>query len=274
MQRPESCLASIGVLLNSLNTAERRVAEYILANTREVLHMPITELAERSSCAEATVVRTCRHLGYKGYQDLKIALAKDLANSAYILHKDIDAEDTWGKVAQKVFGSLTENVNDTLKVLEEQAIERAVRAIDNANRVVIYASGGSAAIAVDLNHKLVRMGKYSVTYQDAHMQAISSSFLREGDLAIGISYSGTAREIIDALEVAKSTGACTIGITSCKNSPLDKAVDITMLGSPHDNWYGKSMVSRIVFMAISELLVAGLGLLREKHAGTKGAPPA
>ncbi|MCZ5721257.1 hypothetical protein O5282_00140 [Escherichia coli] len=40
------------------------------------MNYSVTELSEKSHASEATIVRTCKKLGYQGYYHLKIALAK------------------------------------------------------------------------------------------------------------------------------------------------------------------------------------------------------
>ncbi|HHV56396.1 MAG TPA: MurR/RpiR family transcriptional regulator, partial [Firmicutes bacterium] len=62
----------------SLKQAEARAAAWMLDNPQEIIHMTITELADQCGVAEATIVRLSKKLGYNGFQDLKIALARDL----------------------------------------------------------------------------------------------------------------------------------------------------------------------------------------------------
>ncbi|MBU5895378.1 MurR/RpiR family transcriptional regulator, partial [Vibrio cholerae O1] len=45
------------------------VADYVLENAHEVQYQTITDLANNTKTSEATVVRLCRELGYKGYSD-------------------------------------------------------------------------------------------------------------------------------------------------------------------------------------------------------------
>lgn len=58
----------------------KKVADYILSHAHEVVNYSVTELSEKSHASEATIVRTCKKLGYQGYYHLKIALAKEVIN--------------------------------------------------------------------------------------------------------------------------------------------------------------------------------------------------
>ncbi len=53
----------------------------MLASPHEVIYQSVTELAEGAEVSEASVIRLCRDLGFKGVQDLKLALAADVAIS-------------------------------------------------------------------------------------------------------------------------------------------------------------------------------------------------
>ncbi len=64
-----------------MRRSERKVADYILENRKEVIHMRIVDLAQEAHVSEPTVVRFCRAIGCDGFQNFKVALAKHMANS-------------------------------------------------------------------------------------------------------------------------------------------------------------------------------------------------
>src|SRR5215472_11895764 len=72
------CFVRIRSTYDSLRAAEQRVADFILKNPEELIHLTVTELAERTQTSESTVVRLCQKIEYKGYQEFKIMLARDL----------------------------------------------------------------------------------------------------------------------------------------------------------------------------------------------------
>jgi DNA-binding MurR/RpiR family transcriptional regulator len=78
---PDGILSRIRVALDSLNPAERRVADIVREQPGRVVHLPIAELASRANVSKRTVVRFCNPLGCQGDQALELALAADLARS-------------------------------------------------------------------------------------------------------------------------------------------------------------------------------------------------
>ena len=63
--------------MDKLSISERKVASCIVADSQAVLGMGISDIARRSGVSDATVVRLCRTLGYKGLKELKIAIAQE-----------------------------------------------------------------------------------------------------------------------------------------------------------------------------------------------------
>ena len=56
-------------------TAEQRVAAFFAARGAGILDMALSEISAACGVSDATVVRHCRHAGYKGLKDFKIAMA-------------------------------------------------------------------------------------------------------------------------------------------------------------------------------------------------------
>ena len=95
--------------------------------------------------------------------------------------------------------------------------------LSKAGNIAIFGLGNSAPIALDAAHKLSRAGLNANAYSDNHMQAIIASHLKPGDAAIGISHSGSSKDIIEALRIARENGAATISVTNIGKSPIKQA---------------------------------------------------
>jgi DNA-binding MurR/RpiR family transcriptional regulator len=64
-------LLKIKEALEDLKPSERKIANYILNNTDEVIGLSIGELASRSGSSEAAVVRLCKATNLMGTRILK-----------------------------------------------------------------------------------------------------------------------------------------------------------------------------------------------------------
>jgi len=119
------------------------------------------------------------------------------------MYDGITDSDSVSDIKKKVFASSIQAIQDTMLLLDDQEVEKAVNAILQADRIDIYGMGGSGVMAMDLQHKMLKIGIRTNVYTDSHMQALSASQLKRRDVAIGISYSGTSRDTCEALELAK-----------------------------------------------------------------------
>ncbi|MGI6092044.1 MAG: MurR/RpiR family transcriptional regulator [Veillonellaceae bacterium] len=260
------CLPRLRGIGNILTKAEEKVAEYILANPSEVIHMSITELAEVAGSAEATVFRMCQKAGYKGYQSFKIALAGDLYTPMQSVHEEVDPDDPLTVIAGKLFHSINETLQDTLKIIDETQFEKAVEAIAAARRIDAYGSGGSAVIAADFEHRFMRFGIPVRAYADPHMQITSAALLGAGDVVIAISHTGANRDLLDSVRMAKESGATIIVITSYTKSPLSKLADVTLCGAAKETQYrSEAMASRLAHLAIGDVLYVGVMLRHQEQ---------
>ncbi len=51
-------------------------------NPEEAKNLSVIEMAKKSGTSEASVIRFCKTLGLKGYQDLKIAISMSIVNES------------------------------------------------------------------------------------------------------------------------------------------------------------------------------------------------
>jgi DNA-binding MurR/RpiR family transcriptional regulator len=224
-----------------------------------LIHLTVTELAEKTQTSESTVVRLCQKIGYKGYQEFKIMLARDLVGPTETVYEEIVAGDDIPALKQKVFAANAQALKDTMEVLQDDELERAVLAISKARRIEIYGIGGSAPLAFDAYHKFMRLRLNAVWLSDGDLMAMSSSLLGENDVALGISHTGGSRDVCDAMENAQVAGSTTICITHRATSPITKVADVKLFTAAKETLFGSdAMSSRIAQLSIIDTLYAGI----------------
>lgn len=261
------CLVLLRGLISSLHKAEQKVAEYILEHPEDVIYLPITELAERSGVSETTVVRLCRKLGLRGYQDLRNSLVRDRIEPLKNIHEAIKDEDDEATIARKVLTGHINSLEDTLKILDEISFKKAVEALSEARRIEFYGLGGSGAVAIDAQHKFLKTGIPCTAYIDAHMQAMSASILGPQDVVVGISHTGSTKDIVESLEIANKAGATTICITSYRNSPVTKVAKIKLfVASKEIAFRAEPLASRIAQLALIDALYVAVAYRRKEEA--------
>jgi DNA-binding MurR/RpiR family transcriptional regulator len=262
-----SGIRRIRAAVQGLSPKLRGIAEYIIEHPQDVVHKSITELAETTNSSEATIFRLCKQLGFQGFQDLKICLAREIVHiPVQNIHEEVSPEDNVRTIANKVFQSHVAGLQDTLHLISEDAMEQAIALLTSASRIEFYGSGGSGIIAQDAYHKFMRTGIPCIAHTDSHFQIMSAGLLTTGTVAIGISHSGSNKELLDALRVAKSRGASVIAITSYKKSALSQLADITLYTSTRETEFRtEAGSSRLAQLALLDTLYVGVSVRREEE---------
>ena len=244
---------------NSFTKSEQKIAQYILDNPEAVVNSTIMELAELSHCSEATIVRFCRSMGYSGFLKFKISYAQNVVDPYKHLNPAFEKGDSSEKILEKVFYNVKLALDQTKSMLDNDTFQKAVEVIHDCKRLEIFGSGGSGIVAKDLQHKLLKIGIKCNIYEDIDLQLMSASLLEKGDVAMGISHSGTNSGTIECLKLAREAGATTIVLVSQGKSPILKYGDLVLRNATMETIFKSESVSgRIAQLVILDALVAAL----------------
>jgi DNA-binding MurR/RpiR family transcriptional regulator len=227
-----SGIAILREILDSCAGAERKAAEFLIADPRTAVFCTITELARRANTSPPAVVRLCKRAGLSGYRELQILLARDLYQStgtegpspAFELDSGLGVES----IAKNVVARTKDALDRVLTILNQQSVEQAATEIAAARSVAAFGIGASSIVAYDLTQKLGRLGIACSFSFDPHMQITNACGLGPKDIAIVVSYSGETRSIVRAAEEAKRSGARIIAIAGMGSSPISKIADILL----------------------------------------------
>lgn len=255
------CRDRIKMNIKSLTKAELKVCSYVLENYESILNFNITELAEKVDASEASVVRFCKSIGYKGYQDFRINAAKDLIPKEKQYNPSLNKDDNTITIFEKIFKSEISVLNQTLNTLDYKLVEQVVDLIATAKRICFFGSGGSMLVAQDAQHKFLKIGIKVMLYPDADMQLMASALLDSGDIAFCISHSGTNINVVKCIKVAKEKGAKIIALTTQGKTPVSKNSDITLYTGVEETVFKSESVStRIAQLAVIDSIIAVVAL--------------
>jgi RpiR family carbohydrate utilization transcriptional regulator len=252
-------LATISDARPKLKGSAQKAAQYILNSPRETINLTITELAVRAGVSEASIVRFAQSLGYSGFHALKIGLAEDLVSPMLLVHEDLTPDDTAASAVQKAMTAGMRSLEDTVRILELPVLEAAISALCRARQIELFASGNSIPLAMDLNFRLTKIGLHSRFSVDPTMQEMYASLTSTGDVAVGISHTGSSKDTVYALELAKQRGATTVCITNHSDSPLTRHGDFCLFTSTRvSHFREEEMASNLAALALAEALYVGI----------------
>lgn len=253
-------LKSIADSRPKLRKSEQKVADFVLANPKDVIHMRIVDLASEANVSEPTVVRFCRALDYDGFQDFKLTLAQGLASKSSYEQFALNSKDTVIEFKQKIFDSMIGNLINIREKLDPTTLEEAIDALAKAERVEFYGFGASAPVCADAQHKFYRLMISAAAYSDPHMQTISAVTLGEGDVVVAISQTGRTKDLLHTVRLVRDTGATVI--TLCPgNTPLADLATIPIhIDVEEDKDLSTLMSSRVVHLVVIDVLAVGVAM--------------
>lgn len=258
---PIGALERLRALRATLPPAAARIAEVILAQPSEVVHLSVTEVAARAQASEGSVIALCRQLGARGFQHLKIELARDLVRPVQAIQEDLEPDDDAVAVLRKVFESGRQALADTLAVLDPASLETAAALLRGARRVEIYGIGSAAPVAEDAHVRLLRIGLDSRLAVDSHLQAVSAVLAGPDVAVLTISHSGSTIETVTATRLAREAGARTVVITQLGRSPISAHAEVLLHTAARETRYRtEAMTSRIAQFAVVDALVSRIAL--------------
>lgn len=201
--------------------SDKKIGEYIIDNPEQIVNYNTLQLAEIIKTSQSAIIRFIKKIGYKGYIDFKIDVAKSLEeNNEFLLDEVISKNESIENIISKSKNNVLSTVEKTYALINTEAINRSIADINKANNIYLAGVGSSGLICEDFSYKLQRSGK-KVFYQvDAHTNLALVSNIDKDDLLIAISYSGLTKEILIASEYAKKVGAKVISISKSLNSTL------------------------------------------------------
>ncbi|MFF7293072.1 MurR/RpiR family transcriptional regulator [Microbacterium sp. NPDC008134] len=257
--------ARIAAVLNTLQPAERRVAELIVEASDAVVEWTAQELADRAGVGRATVVRTCQTVGYRGYPQLRVALAAELggAPEATSYH----GPGVLGRMRGEI-DRLASSLPALASLLDADAVDQAVRAAASARRLLVLANGLSSPIANDLAMRLTASGRAAEFIADAIAQQIAARHLTADDVCLVVSGSGANEASLRVATAAARGGATVIALTSFASSALTEVATLSLVIAPTGVSFRDELehTSRVAYLVFAEVFAAAVTTARGDDA--------
>lgn len=251
-------LLDIQVSYNQFTKTEKKIAEFVTKNPNQVLFMSITDLADASNVADASVYRFCRTMGLKGYQEFKmklsLSISPDETSSNYLPESELKVDSLELTMDQILKNHITA-LKETRMMMNADQIERIVMLMEEARTVYFFGVGDSLLTAKAATNKFLRISKKVAFIDDHHMQVMLASMADERDLIFVFSYSGATKDSVELAKISKQAGAKVVAITRFIKSPLTVYTDIVLVcGSNEGPLDGGSVGAKLSQLYIIDVL--------------------
>lgn len=262
MTMNHNILLKIREMKDSLTPVERTIADFILDNPADIPMLSIKVLATKTKTSDASVLRFCKTLGYSGYRDFIVSISASLGSmeeDTADQYTDIQPGDDLQTIINNISLNNCKSIEDTLSIIDRKAIAKAVELLRKTQRIDFFGVAASGLVCMDAQQKFMRINKMSHAFTDGHSQLTAATLLKSGDVAVMISNSGNTAEILEAVEVAKASGATVIAITRYNRSRLAEKADIVLfISTPEITIRSGAMGSRIAMLNVIDILFAGV----------------
>lgn len=196
----------------------------MLDRAEEVVGWSTAELAEAAGTSPATVIRACQSLGYRGFQHLRLELARSAPHAA----------DDRGLSPTNTFDDAVAAIRLVQERIDLDSVDRLARRIDEAERVLLVSNGFSGPPLQDFGMRLSTLGRPNEAPVDALAQQFAAHTLGPGDLCMALSYSGANVQTLHACQAASDRGAAVAVLTSYARSPIAKLCDLVIATGPSE----------------------------------------
>ncbi|MBI5969217.1 MAG: MurR/RpiR family transcriptional regulator [Deltaproteobacteria bacterium] len=248
-----------------LTKAQKKVAEFFLAQGEDAAFLSISDLAHQVKTSESTIVRFARSIGYKGYPDLQKELQsgiKQKISPPRALQKAI-IKERGQNIYSKIFEMDLQNLSTTQEANSKKIIDQAVEEIIKARRIGFTGFRSSHSLAYLLCFFIGQVRK-NCDLLDGSLGNLPNQLINYGvgDLLIGISFPRYASATLNILKYGKKAGCRVMVITDNPVSPVGQISDLVLVAGNKSSHYFNSFSSAVTLV---NCLVAGVSL-RSRHS--------
>ncbi|NMM27239.1 MAG: glucokinase [Glaciimonas sp.] len=255
-----------------ISASERRVADWVLAEPRAMLTLPIIEIAQRVGVSQPTVMRFCRSVGVQGLADFKLKLASGLTGGTIaVAHSQVKTSDTVADLGSKVLANSASAALALRDKLDVKALATAIELLRHAHRVELLGVGSARVVVEDAQQKFLNLGIVTSYFSEPQAQHMSTALLGSKDVVLVISRSGRPPELLESIKVARARSAKILAITA-SGSPLAKLSDVLLtVDHPEGNLDYVPMIVRLLQLMMVDIL--SVGLARRDAGESSGVGP-
>lgn len=235
-----------------LTDTEEYIWRYINQHFESISQLTISELSEAASVSNASIIRTLKKKGFKGFADFKHDIQLKRRDNLQVLSNQDLSEDTRRSIIKNY-----QEVIRTLNMIDVSVLEQAIPLIDQAEKIIIFARGFSELIASEMLVKFQLVNKYCELHTDPNIIRPISKRLSNKAFVIIISLNGETRSLVDAARNCREHHVPTLLISANQGSSLAKLAPLTLFGFKTDLSYFPDFEvhSRLPLFILSRILL-------------------
>lgn len=239
-----------------LGKSARRVTRVLAASPSFASEASAARIAERAGVNAATVVRTARALGFRGWPDLQLEI-KTKYLAFLDAHKLLELHSSsLESLTQKSLLADLAALQLLQRTLDETVITAAAESLTNAGRIGLLGSGSYIGPLMQFAHVGSRLGLSTVVIgREGRSVHVALAQLQEGDALLVVNLWRTPREIETIVHVASQMGIEVVLISDARTISLSQMASHTIVcpaeGASH--FPSLSAATSIIHILLSHL---------------------
>ena len=245
--------------MQGFSKGQKRIAEYIINHYDKAAFLTAAKLGVEVGVSESTVVRFVIDLGFEGYPEFQKAL-QELIRTKLTSFQRVQVTNQLigdGDLLSKVLYSDIEKIKHTLDSIDKNAFDAAVKNIVSARKIYILGMRASSNLAGFLNYGL------SIIYDKVKLVKASSGIeifeqlmsVGPNDVVIAVSFPRYSRNLVNAVNYAKRSGAKIIALTDSESSPIAECATNLLIAQSDMASFMDSLVAP---MSVINALIVGV----------------
>lgn len=243
-------LGAANLKQQKLSNSEKYAWQFIQDHLESIPALSIVALGQQANVSTATIIRTLRKRGFKGYSDFK----------HHLVEENQDSYTNLARADSDIRSAIMKNeheVTNTIKMIKIADVEKAVQQIRRAQIIYIFARGFSELIAEELLVKLQLLKKNCQLSDDPNIIQTLATDIRPGNLVIIISLNGETPELVEAARRISQNRAPILLITTNSTSSIGKYASLILCGFKSETTYlpAYEVHSRLPLQVITRVLL-------------------
>lgn len=229
----ESPLVRIQNKYSSFHPKEKRIADYILKEADQIIYQSVKETAQQCGTSESSIVRFCKVIGYSGYSELKVEIAKAAFNHTSIQYqKELlqnGSSASFEERLRRFFSGTSHLLEKMYTQLDYSQLIRIADTICSCDLLLIYGFIYSGQSGFVFCERMKSLGIPSLIAWDHISMKQISVLAKKNTATLFISHSGASQDTVENAQLIKSRDACVIALTTAPASPLAKLSDMSVI---------------------------------------------
>lgn len=231
-----SALAKLRTERGRMSAMDRRIADYILANSQLLRDYSSQQLADALKISQSSVVKFAQRLGYKGYPDLKLSITEAVARASAVdgavRVAATPSDDPDAARSDALWQSKTDATRETRGLARGPALAEAARWLADAEMLFVAGDGIDGEAARTFAGRIALLGHRAIAHNQPHELLASLSAATPRDLLLLICGHGGSEWMRACREMRTAGG--NVLVIARRPGRLASAANACLAVSAHD----------------------------------------